>query len=88
MDWVMWALTSVGAVTFFSAKALFYCLGTDPNFGWVQPEDYSNMDLKSVLLSPWTLDFLISLVSVATGLNTAITKWDVVDPFYVSKKLA
>jgi hypothetical protein len=75
MDWVMWSLTSVGVVVAFSAKALYYCLGSDPNFGWVEPLDYSNVDLKTVLLSPWTQDFLISLISVVTGLNTAITKW-------------
>ena len=87
-DWLMWAGTSVGSVAFFGTKALYYCLGTDPNFGWVKPVDYSNMDLTQAILSPWTLDFLISLVSVFTGVKAAIFDWDVVDPFYLSKKLA
>jgi len=45
------------------------------------------VDLKTVLLSPWSQDFYISLISAATGLNTAINTWDTVDPYYVSKKL-
>ena len=88
MDWIMWVLASVGSVVFFGGKTLFYCLGTDPNFGWIQPVDYSNLDVQTAILSPWTQDFLISLVSVFTGLKTAIFDWDKIDPFYVSKKLA
>ena len=88
LDWVMWAALDVGALVAFSAKAIYYCLGTDTNFGWVKPDDYSNVDLKTVLLSPWTQDFLISLISVATGLNTAINAWQTIDPYYVAKKLA
>ena len=87
LDWAMWVVVDLGVVIFFSAKAIYYCLGTDVNFGWVKPDDYSNVDLKTVVLSPWTQDFLISLLSVATGLYTAITAWDTVDPYYVSKKL-
>jgi len=34
LDWTMWAVTDVGVLVAF-AKAIYYCLGTDPNFGWV-----------------------------------------------------
>ena len=46
------------------------------------------MDLKNAILYPWTQDFLISLISIITGLKLAIMKWDSVEPFYVSKKLS
>ena len=71
-DWIMWSAADVGGLVFISAKAIYYCLGTDANFGSVKPEDYSNVDLKTVLLSPWTQDFFFSLITFASGLNSAI----------------
>ena len=45
LDWVLWGGASIGGVVAISAKAAYYCLGTDPNFGWIKPVDYTNADL-------------------------------------------
>ena len=50
----MWGGADIGALAAISAKAVYYCLGSDPTFGFVKPMDYSNLDLQTVLLSPWT----------------------------------
>lgn len=86
MDWLMWVATGLGTVAFFSSKTIFYCLGTDPNFGWIQPVDYSN--LEEAVISPWTQDFLISIVSLVTGIKSAIFDYSKIDPFFVAKKVA
>ena len=94
MNWITWVLVDLGVPSVFTSLAVFQCLGTDKNFGWLPPSDtrdwnqMSNEALQKRLLSPWTQDFLISLISVATGLKMAIFSHDTIDPFYVSKKLA
>jgi hypothetical protein len=94
LDWIMWVLIDLGVPTVFTSLAVYQCLGTDKNFGWMPPTDtrdwneLSNADLQTRILAPWTQDFLISLISVATGLKMAIFNYDTVDPFYVAKKLS
>ncbi len=88
MDWLIWGGASVGGVALIAAKALYYCLGTDPNFGWITPTDYADVDLETVILSPWTQDFILSLFSVVSGVRAAFTQWQTLDPYFLSKKVA
>ena len=93
-SWIMWVLVDLGVPSVFTSLAVFQCLGRDRNFGWLPASDsrdwnqMSNESLQTRLIAPWTQDFLISLISVATGLKMAIMNHETVDPFYVAKKLS
>lgn len=87
-DWTMWVLVDLGVLVFFGGKALYQCLANDPNFGWAAPAlSEPNGNFIDYLTAPWTLDFVISLVSVATAVKAVIFDWNTIEPFYLAKKL-
>ena len=84
----MWGALDVGMIAALSLRAIYTCISTDPNFGWAIPVYAPSQDVSGMILSPWTQDFILSLIGVVTGIQYAINKRDTVDAFWISKKVA